>query len=236
MSRLTVIACSSLKPELEMALAGQDATLRCLTMGLHQRSAATLNAALQAEIDAAGGDAIAIAYGLCNGGIVGLKARRAPLILPRAHDCIGLLLGTRRYRSELEREPGTYFQSAGWLLESETRQPDFTFGPATNVTRESLIERYGADNADYLLEQFAGFTRHYDRLAFIATPASPQWQRKAEDNAARLGWRFETLPAGLGWLTRLIEGPWGGDDFLIVRPGERVARIDNEGLIAAVSQ
>jgi hypothetical protein len=234
MGRLTVIACSSLKPELERAAAGH--ALRFLAMGLHQGSSEALNDALQSEIDAAEGDTVAIAYGLCNGGIVGLKARSAPLVLPRAHDCIGLLLGTRRYCAELERAPGTYFQSAGWLAAGETRQPDFTFGPDTNVTREGLIERYGEDNADYLLEVFAGFTRRYDRLAFIATVAPEEWERKAEAMAARRGWRYERLAGELGWLKRLIEGPWDGDDFLIVRPGERVVATGDERLIGAALQ
>jgi hypothetical protein len=236
MGRLTVIACSSLKPELELAVAGRQVSLRCLAMGLHQSSATTLHDALQSEIDAADGDAVVIAYGLCNGGIVGLKARGVPLVLPRAHDCIGLLLGTQRYRAELERAPDTYFQSAGWLAAGETRQPEFTFGPNTNVTREALIARYGEDNADYLLEQFDGFTRHYDRLAFIATVEEPVWQRKAEALAADRGWRFERLPADLGWLRALIDGPWDGEDFLIVRPGECVVRTGDEQLIGAVPQ
>jgi hypothetical protein len=233
MSPLTVIACSSLKPELEWAAAGKPVALRFLAMGLHQGTAEALNRALQSEIDAADSETVAIAYGFCNGGIVGLRARGVPLVIPRAHDCIGLLLGTGRYHAELERAPGTYFQSAGWLAAGETRQPNFTFGPDTNVTREGLIERYGEDNADYLLEQFAGFTRAYDRLAFIATAASREWERKAEAMAARRGWRFERLPAELAWLKRLIEGPWNGDGFLTVRPGERVVATWDERLIGA---
>ena len=147
--RLTVIACSSLRPELEMlaAEAKTAVTFRHLEMGLHERSASALHDALQGEIDeAADCDAVAIGYGLCNRGIVGLTARRLPVVVPRAHDCIGMLLGgSQRYLAQLETQPGTYFESAGWLEHSQAggdvRQPNFTFGPNSNVTRERLIDR-----------------------------------------------------------------------------------------------
>ena len=58
--RLTVIACSSLRPELEMlaAEAKTAITLRHLEMGLHQRSANALHNALQSAIEAETGLAL----------------------------------------------------------------------------------------------------------------------------------------------------------------------------------
>jgi hypothetical protein len=242
--RLTVIACSSLRPELEMlaAEAKTAVTFRYLEMGLHQRSAGALHDELQSAIDGAviddRCDAIAIGYGLCNRGVIGLQARALPVVLPRAHDCIGMLLGgSRRYLAQLEAQPGTYFQSAGWLENSSAnvRQPNFTFGPNSNVTRERLVERYGEEDADYLLEQFDGFTRHYDRLAYIATPvsASARWEETAKKIAASRNWKFERLPGDLGWLRRLLDGEWNEREFLTLRPGERVVSTFDERLIGA---
>jgi hypothetical protein len=240
--RLTVIACSSLRPELEMlaAEAKTAITFRHLEMGLHQRSAVALRDALQSAIDDADGDAIAIGYGLCNRGIVGLKARRMPVVIPRAHDCVGMLLGSSRgYLAQLEAQPGTYFQSAGWLenapAKGDVRQPDFTFGPNSNVTRERLVERYGEEDADYLLGQFDGFTRHYERLAYIATPApaSARWEAAAKEIAADRNWKFERLAGDLGWLRRLLNGEWNEREFLTLRPGERVVSRFDELLIDA---
>ncbi|HEY0281506.1 MAG TPA: DUF1638 domain-containing protein [Rhizomicrobium sp.] len=245
--RLHVIACSSLRPELEMlaAQAKTAVTLRHLEMGLHQRSAETLRAVLQGAIDAETidnrCDAVALGYGLCNQGIVGVQARRMPVVIPRAHDCIGMLLGgSRQYLAQLEAQPGTYFQSAGWLenapAEGDVRQPDFTFGPNSNVTRERLAERYGDDNADYLLEQFDGFTRHYERLAYIATPApaSARWEDAAKETAAKRNLTFERLKGDLGWLRRLVNGEWNANEFLTLQPGERVVLTFDERLIGAV--
>src|SRR5690554_4940939 len=39
-------------------------------------------------------DAILLGFGLCGNGVVGLRSR-LPLIIPRAHDCCTLFLGSR---------------------------------------------------------------------------------------------------------------------------------------------
>jgi len=232
--RLHVIACPVFQRELE-ALAVEaktDITFKHLEMGLHEGSGDELRNALQAGIDgvAAGQcDAIAIAYGLCNRGIVGLEARTVPVVIPRAHDCIGMLLGSSQcYLAQLEAQPGTYFQSAGWLENSpangEVRQQNFTFGPNSNVTREQLVKKYGEENADYLLEQFANFTKHYERLAYIVTPVagSAKWEESAKEIAGKRGWKFERLQGDLGWLRRLLDADWNDREFLKLKPGERV--------------
>jgi hypothetical protein len=53
---------------------------------------------LQERIDTADGngyDAILLGYALCGRGTEGLRAGKTKLVLPRAHDCIGLLMGDR---------------------------------------------------------------------------------------------------------------------------------------------
>jgi hypothetical protein len=245
MLRLLVIGCPVFQREIELLApaAKTSVTTRWLEMGLHERPHEELYAALQAAIDqaaAADFDAIAIAYGLCNRGIIGLAARTLPVVIPKAHDCIGMLLGsTRCYLAQLEMQPGTYFQSAGWLenspLNGEIRRQNFTFGPGSNVTREKLVEKYGADNADFLLEQFANFTRHYERLAFIDTPApeAKKWEAVARNLAQQRGWKFERLPGDLGWLRRLLDADWNEREFLKLHPGERVALRSDAQLIGA---
>ena len=243
--RLHVIACPVFQRELEMLAAGAktEVTFRHLEMGLHEGSTENLRAALQGAIDGVATgqcNAIAIGYGLCNRGVVGLEARALPVVIPRAHDCIGMLLGSSQcYLAQLEAQPGTYFQSAGWLENSpaggEVRQQNFTFGPSSNVTREQLVEKYGEENADYLLEQFNNFTRHYERLAYIATPVpqSARWEKAAKEIAHQRGWKFERLPGDLGWLRRLLNADWNDREFLKLRPGERVGLSHNAQLIGA---
>jgi hypothetical protein len=243
--RLHVIACPVFQRELTLlAPAAQTrVTSQYLEMGLHEGSAKNLRAALQHAIDAVAAgqcDAIAIGYGLCNRGVVGLRARTLPVVIPRAHDCIGMLLGSNRsYLAQLEVQPGTYFQSTGWLENSpandEIRQQNFSFGPNSNVTREQLARKYGAENADYLLEQFQNFTQHYERLAFIDTPVpgAKKWAAAAHGLAQKRGWKFEQLAGDLGWLKRLLDAEWNEREFLKLNPGQQVIRRSDALLIGA---
>ena len=243
--RLHVIACPVFQREIELLAVDSPTrlTTRHLEMGLHERPAENLHAALQSAIDATKADecdAIAIAYGLCNRGIVGLRARGIPVVIPRAHDCIGMLLGSgKKYLAELDAQPGTYFQSAGWLENSqpggELRPLNLTFGPNSNVTRQQLVEKYGEENADYLIGQFNNFTRHYKRLAYIATPVpgAAQWEAAARQTAQAKGWAFDKLPGDLGWLRHLLNAEWSEAEFLVLQPGQRAGLRSDDQLIGA---
>ena len=61
-------------------------------------------------------DGVLVGYGLCNNMLSGLKAREAPLVVPRAHDCITFFLGSKeRYKEYFLSHSGTYYYTAGWL-------------------------------------------------------------------------------------------------------------------------
>ena len=67
---------------------------------LHKNPQAELRPALQRVIDEVEAgeetyDAILLGFGLCSMGIVGLHSSKMPLVVPRAHDCITMLLGSR---------------------------------------------------------------------------------------------------------------------------------------------
>jgi hypothetical protein len=242
--RLHVIACRVFDQELTVLAAGAktEAQIRYLEIGLHERTAEYLHVALQGAIDSLSTDnfdAVALAYGLCNLGIVGLQARTLPVVVPRAHDCIGMLLGSnQRYLAELESCLGTYFQSPGWLehlpADRVLRQQNLPVGAGLKMTKEDLVARYGEENAAYLLGQFAGFTRHYCRLAYISTPVpqAENHERAAAEIAHQQGWTFDRLPGDLGWIRRLLDGEWNDQEFLTLKPGERLGVSYDTQLIA----
>jgi hypothetical protein len=236
-ARLSVITCPSLRPELEMLAesCNSDISFQHLKMALHERSSEALRRALQNAIDITTDcDAIAIGYGLCNHGVVGIFARDIPLVIPRALDCIGLLLGAnKRYLDALEDEPGTYFQSAGWLRAARDEyQAEFTFGPNSNVHFERLAARYGEEAAAYLMGEMEGFTKHYKRLAYIATdiPESTIAEADARNIAAKRGLQYHRLEGDTGWLRRLLTGVWPDREFLVVRPGHNVGLMGGDRL------
>jgi len=241
--RLLLVACRVFERELEVVArsAKTEMQIHYLELALHEKPGAQLRAALQAEINAVPEqdyDAIGLGYGLCNRGLVGLQTHSLPVVIPRAHDCLGMLLGSsKRYLAELEKEPGTYFQSCGWIehLPADRTLRPLAAGEGLSMNREEMIARYGEEAAQFLAEEYAKFTQHYKRLAFISTPVAQveERDRKAEEIAKQQGWTYERLPGDLGWLRRLVDGEWDDKAFLVLKPNEKVALSYGDGLIAA---
>ena len=223
--------------------------------GLHD-DPPNLRTILQREIDAVdapGGsalgavnapyDAILLAYGLCGAATAGLRAGSIPLVVPRAHDCITLFLGSRdRYTTEFTGHPGTYWYVQDFVERSDNGGAFAGMGAVSDAearaTYEEYVKKYGEDNAAYLMEALGGWRSHYDRAAYVdmgvADPhAAAAVEAVTRDDATRRGWAFEKLAGELILVRRLLDGGWGADDFLVLQPGERLAMSYDEAVIRA---
>jgi len=209
----------------------------------------TLRELLQAEIDAAADadppyDAVVLAYGLCGGAAAGIVAGGVPLVVPRAHDCITLLLGSRdRYESEFTAHPGTYWYAPDYIERSEGDAPGTGGGlPGLGATTDEAeaaayadyVARFGEDNGAYLMEVTGAWRSHYDRAAYLDTGLGDPsaLEENVRKEAQRRGWLFERLPGELGLIRRLLEGDWD-DDFLVLEPGQRLAMSYDPSVIRA---
>ncbi len=184
-------------------------------------------------------DYILIGYGLCSRGTAGLVAREVPLIIPRAHDCITLFLGSKeRYIHEFTGHPGTYYYSSGWverkdgvtqqghvrMLKEEERKQRY----------EDYVRRYGEDNAKYLIEMETEWLNSYRRAAFINVDnlGDPDAYR---DFAGRMcqkyGWEYAEIQGNSSLIRRFLDGYWDDADFLIVKPGQRIEDAHDPGII-----
>lgn len=243
--RLHLVSCDVFRPEVTALLPRCPHELSVVyeSKGLHDTPAATMSARVQELVDAApaGCDAILLGYGFCNRGVAGVTARTCPLILPRAHDCMTLFLGSRkRYEDYFFAHPGTYFKTNGWMTGGEPNaqlRPD-SIRAKNGYDRplEDLIAEYGEDNGRYLFETFSNATQHYGRIAFIDMGVVPDdpCERTARDEATAKGWSFETVPGDLSLLARFLNGPWDAADFLTIPPGSAIAADSGEGLVHAV--
>jgi hypothetical protein len=244
---LKLIHCQVFTREIEhiVARSAHSVDLESIPMGLHSLGV-EMRPHLQDCIDAAdprGYDAILLGYALCGRGTEGLRAGRTQLILPRAHDCIGVLMGSRhRYADYFQNHPGVYYRSPGWV---EFQTPDLKLQPAfpaqknpmgDRTTLEEFIAKYGEANGRYLYEQFSAFRRHYSGLTYISSGIAydEACRNEARAEAAREGWAFEEVTGSLTLFDRLINGPWDAADFLAVPAGAQVRATLNDDIVDAV--
>jgi Protein of unknown function (DUF1638) len=221
----------------ELVLTELSASLHVEPLPLRDRIQQEIDR-IEAEDPAA--DAIILGYGLCGGATAGLVARTRPLVLPRAHDCATIFLGSReRYQREHERAPGTYWFTEdnikrgnalkGWLLGDASRSD------GVNATYEEYVRKYGRENADYLMEALGAWQSQYERGAFLETGlAADDVAREAARRESEMrGWRFESILSDLTLIERLMNGDWDAE-FLVVRPGERLTMSYDDDVIKAV--
>ncbi len=226
--RVKLLACEVFFREV-CHLAAQSPTtcdLEFLPKGLHDLGAERMLARLQERVDAApeGYDAIALAYGICNNGVVGLTARSTRLVIPKAHDCMTLFMGDRkRYREYFESNPGTYYRTSGWFEHASSGGAGEDTVPqrlGLFQDHKKLVEQYGEENAQYIMETMGNSTANYSRLTFInmGLPRDPVFREMARAEAVKHGWTFDELKGSLELLRGLIDGEWD-DRFVTVEPG-----------------
>ncbi|MGQ9575742.1 MAG: DUF1638 domain-containing protein [Thermoguttaceae bacterium] len=243
--RLKLIACEILYREICAAVARSvnQVDVEFLPKGLHDIGQSGMNARLQqalAAVLASQYDAVLLSYGLCSHGVVGLAARSIPLVIPRAHDCITLFLGSKeRYLEYFEAHPGVYFKTSGWIERGDNTHQH---NPQSIVQKsgmamsfEELAARYGQENARFLYEQFGNMRRHYTGIAYIEMGIEPddRFERAARQEAAERGWTFQKLQGDLALVQALVDGPWDEDRFLVVPPGHRVAPSFDQRIVKA---
>ncbi|MGC8863936.1 MAG: DUF1638 domain-containing protein [Armatimonadota bacterium] len=255
--RIKLIACEVFARELMAAAAASPhvVDLKLMPFGLHD-TPEELRSALQDEIDSTVGavsgsqdvanpenaelrfDFIALGYGLCSRGTSGLRARSIPIVIPRAHDCITLLLGSRsRYSEEFSRHPGTYYYSPGWIERKagDVKQGfvDDAYARRNEERYREYVEKYGEDNARFLMEQESLWVANYTRAALIDTGLGDidSYRRFTQNIATEHGWEYAEIRGDTSLLQRLASAEWDPADFLIVSPGRTVAESFDETVL-----
>lgn len=244
--KLHIIACEIFTRELSAAIAKSPNRISVdfLPFKLHQQGGKAMASELQKAIDSAptSCDAIALAFCLCNNGLLGLEAKRVPLAAFRSHDCIACLLGNREtFQKEHESVPGSYWLSPGWLElggDASDQLASLPSEPAPDDPRWlELVEKYGDDNAAFLWEEQRKALSHYERLVYIDTGLGPQdsLREEASRRAQALGLRFELRSGSTAWIEALADGQWDDARFVVAQPGQRFAPRYDGSIVAAES-
>lgn len=223
---LYVVACRIFSGLLERHLPPDGAQVTFLDYGLHAVPK-KLQRTVQAQVDELPQPGVVLlGYGLCGNGLDKIRAGAHTLVMPRADDCIAVLLGSyERYREEFDSQPGTYYLTKGWLEAGSNPLQEY----------QKAVEKYGQAMADYVIDtQY----QHYKRVALVAhSPEDLEKYRPQAKEVAhfcgRWGMSYSELSGSEGYVTRLAalalalaqndgrlpEGAPAPDDHLIVPPG-----------------
>jgi len=242
-NRYMLITCAVIYRECYhcAAISKNIVDIRILDKGLHDIGSDKMSIMLQDAIDAVDAkqfDAILLGYGLCNNGVVGLRSQ-VPLVIPRAHDCITLLMGSKEeYKRYFDDNPGTYFQSTGWMERGTSSLENVESIPSQLGIKgyDYYVKEYGEDNAKYIMETLGAGIDNYSKLAFIDTKVceTEHYRERVKADADDKGWQHEELCGSTAILLKMMNGEWDEEIFLVVDPGKSIEPTHKDDIIRSV--
>jgi len=236
-----LIACDIFVREISYYIARSPHAInvKFLEKGLHEKPD-FLREVLQKEIDQANQseynyDAVLLAYALCGNATKGAIARDLPIVIPKAHDCITLFLGSREtYLKEFNDHPGTYYYTPSAV------ERGYAVGSETNESLEKkyneYVAKFGEENAKYLMEIEQGWTKHYSYAASVDFEPFRflNYHARVKEIAQNKSLQYREISGNLCLLKKLLDGNWDEKEFLILQPGQQIEGTNDEYVITGV--
>ncbi|MHB9093983.1 MAG: DUF1638 domain-containing protein [Eubacteriales bacterium] len=200
------LCCDVFKEEVLSLTPPPDTELEFISMGLHLHPA-KLHQEIQRVLDQTSGYSLVIlGFGLCGSSLTGIKAPDCPMVMPRVHDCIPVLLGSKaRYNTFQQENNQTFYFSGGWVEGERMMIPEY----------ERSCAEFGPKRA---LRVFRMMFEHYNRLMYIHTghPRAATTLQKTKDFGGTLQLPCVEMPGSLEYLKKLLFGPWDKEHFVLI--------------------
>jgi hypothetical protein len=140
------------------------------------------------------------------------------------------LLGSKeKYKEYFDSHRGVYWYSSGWI-ETSTQPGKERY----DKTLAQYREKYGDDNAQFLMEAEQSWFNEYDWATYIDWGfANSQEEKEYTKSCAEfLGWNYDELKGSADLMQRFLDGQWDDKDFLTVKPGQKITEdLTNPGII-----
>lgn len=155
-------------------------------------------------------DLIIMTYSRCSNVVVGLISPRVPLLLPKTHDCISLLLGSNERQLKLLKEnPGVYYFSRGWLDYGRTPYAEYL----------EYVDRFGQKKAADLIRMLYGSYNKAVLIITLGTQDIEKYREKVRLIADFFNWDVGEIEGDLQLLTTVLKGS-AEQDTVYVEPGQ----------------
>ena len=177
-------------------------------------------------------DAILLGYGLCSNAICGISSKKYKIVIPKAHDCITLFLGSKEWYRQYfdEHNGGVFWYTPGWneciLMPGPER---------TEIKLKEYAEKYGEEDAEYLLAEESAWMKAYNTCTYV------NWDELHMEShveytktcAEYMNLKFDLLQGDPALMRDFIDGNWPEDSFLILEPGEEASQSYDEEVLMA---
>lgn len=246
--RFYCLACEALARLLYGAATNSAHTvdIKLISLGKHA-DPKQLNVIIQSaidQLDVANYEAILVGYGLCGNWLTSLSTRSIPVVLPKVHDCIPLVLGNSDlYRNKMEEKPGTYWYTRDFIERADAGDSFIPLGASTpkifGSTLEELTEKFGEENACYLSQIANDWQKSYQRAVWVEplTTGITEQEMQARREAESRGWQFEKIRENPVLIRALLNGDWLTENpqhFFVIPPNKKVSLSYDENIFQLI--
>lgn len=206
-----VITCETIKDEVLLLLqqSGLDYPAIWLDPALHRSPDRLRDRIAQELAGLPKPSLVLLPMGCCGGGVDNIATGPHTLIVPRCDDCLTLLLGSMARRLRIQHEAGTYFLTSGWLRGINDLVAEY----------KETVNRMGEKKAQRACRlTMAGYKRYM--LIETGTYDLEPCRQKMAALSEMLNLALESTPGDLGWLERMLSGPWAEDEFITTPPNQ----------------
>jgi hypothetical protein len=149
-----------------------------------------------------------------------------PVVIPRAHDCCTIFLGSKEkfvehFKDNLSRE----WSSAGYMERGDSYLKDSDTGRMLGLDQSynDFVEKYGEENAEYLWETLHP-KNNDNEIIYIDIPETSHlgYCDKLKNIAKNENKKLRVIQGDMRLIDNLIKGSWNEEEFLLLKPGQTV--------------
>ena len=176
-------------------------------------------------------DAVILGFGLCGNAVIGLSCP-VPMVIPRAHDCCTILMGSKeKFISDFGSNLSTRWCSTGYYERAIAEGSGHISGQQlenhkTSAEYLNYVEQYDEETADYLWETL--YPRiETNKSVYIKTNGF-EYSNSFENYSTLMenqGVDLAVVDGDISLLRSLINGNWDDDNFLTIPPGEIIVGV-----------
>ena len=176
-------------------------------------------------------EAILLGFGLCGNSVIGLTSS-IPMIIPRAHDCCTVFMGSKeRFLAEFSNAFSSRWSTTGYFERTRGRNVEYSYADQLEnykTTKEYMnyLEQYDEETAEYLWETLHPKIESKESvyIKIDGFEYSDSYDRYKAD-MEKLGVEVRTVTGDVSMVKALLDGDWDENRFLTVPPGKKIAGI-----------